>query len=100
MGEIVYLTRKTLDILEEYQLQYGVDTYNDAIQAMEDHINEVSKEYNRPADELIVSLLGQLDVFGSGKHATDSYHGYDLRTISAFTTGELVDELKKRRCSK
>jgi hypothetical protein len=100
MGEIVYLTRKTLDILDEYKLQYGVDSYNSAIQTMEDHINAVGERYNRPADELISWLLGQLDTFGSGKHATDSYHGYDLRTISAFTTGELVDELKKRRCSK
>jgi len=100
MGEIVYLTRKTLDILEEYKLQYEVTGYNEAIQAMEEHINAVAERYNRPADVLISWLLGQLDVFGSGKHATDSYHGYDLRTISAFTTGELVDELKKRRCSK
>lgn len=98
MGEIVYLTRKTLDILEEYQLQYGVDTYNDAIQAMEDHINEVSKEYNRPADELIVSLLGQLSDYGNAPYAIDCCsHGFHLRTISAWSTKQLVTELKKRR---
>ena len=53
MGQNVYLTRKTIDILDEYKLQYGVAGYNDAIQSMEGHINAVGERYNRPADELI-----------------------------------------------